>query len=148
MRLPGRIPVAPPSVKITCHAPVESCAKSTVRQRALSQFVSAEWADSAESLNLMKHIPNTVQEVANDEHNRQPKTESAKQGEHNDRSGFKSPGSLISEIGGERQIKCRDCDEKQSKKDLLCFCREQFLRNENGSCCCQNSHAHIQGDDY
>jgi hypothetical protein len=72
-------------------------------------------------MNLMKHIPKAVQAVANDEHNRQPETENTEHGEHNHRSGFKSPRFLVSEIGGERQIKCRDCNEKQSKKDLLCF---------------------------
>src|SRR4029077_14038161 len=105
-------------------APVESCAKSAVRQRELRQFVSAEWADPGKSMNLMNHVPKAVQAVANDEHNRQPETENTEQGEHNDRSGFQSPCSLVSEIGGERQIKCRNCNEKQSKKDLLCFCRE------------------------
>jgi hypothetical protein len=86
--------------------------------------VSAEWTDSGKSMNLMKHIPKAVQAVANDEHNRQPKTENTEHGEQNHRSGFKSSRALISEMGGERQIKCRDCNEKQSKKDLLCFCRE------------------------
>src|SRR5882757_2144187 len=124
MRFPSSIPLAPPSVKIAGHAPVESCAKSAVRQWQLSQFVSAEWADSAISMNLRKHIPNAVQTVANDEHNRQSETENTEHGEQNHRSDFQSPRSLVPEIGGERQIKCRDCNEKQSKKDLLCFCRE------------------------
>ena len=112
MRLPGSIPLAPPSVKIAGYAPVESCAKGPVRQRELSQFVSAEWTGSAISMNLMKHVPNAVQAVANDEYNRQPETENTEQGEHNDRSGFKVPRCLISEIGGERQIKCRNSNQK------------------------------------
>src|SRR6476469_8312766 len=114
MCLPSRIPLAPPSVKIAGHAPVESCAKSAVRQRECSQFVSAEWTDSSIGMNLMKHIPKAVQAVANDKHNRQPQTENTQHGEHNHRSGFKSPRCLIFKIGGERQIKCRDCNEKQS----------------------------------
>src|SRR5882757_3825552 len=121
MRFPSSIPLAPPSVKIAGHAPVESCAKSAVRQWQLSQFVSAEWTDSAISINLMNDVPNAVQTVADDQHNRQPDTENTEHGEHKHRSGFKSPRSLVSEIGGERQIKSRDCNEKQSKKDLLCF---------------------------
>jgi hypothetical protein len=65
-----------------------------------------------------------MQAVANNEYNRQSDTENTEQGEHNDRSGFQSPRSLISEMGSERQIKCRNRNEKQSKKDLLWFCRE------------------------
>ena len=70
--------------------------------------MSAEWTDSAESMNLMNDVPNAVQAVANDQHNRQPETENTEHGEQNHGAGFKSPRFLISEICGERQIKCRD----------------------------------------
>jgi len=55
---------------------------------------------------------------------------------------------LISKVGGERQIKSRDRNEKQSKKDLLSSCRKYFLRNENGTSGCQQSNASIQNNNY
>lgn len=63
-------------------------------------------------VNFMNDIPNAMQGVANDERNRQPETENAEYGEQNHRSRFQSPRSLVSEIGGERQIKSRDRNEK------------------------------------
>ena len=41
-RFPSRIPLAQPSVKIAGHAPVVGCAKSPVRQRNFSHFLSAD----------------------------------------------------------------------------------------------------------
>ena len=75
-------------------------------------------------VNLMNNVPNAVQGVAKGERKWQPQTENTEHGEYNYRSGFKSPRFWISEIGGERQIKSRDRKEKQSKKDLLSFCRK------------------------
>jgi len=86
----------------------------------------AEWADSAMGVNLMNKIPNPVQRIADDKRNRQPEPNDTEYSKHNHRSGFKAPGFLVSEIGGERQIKSRDRNEKQSKKDLLSFCRNNF----------------------
>ena len=78
----------------------------------------------------MNDVPNAMQAVANDEHGWYSETDKAEQCERNHRSGFDSPRFLLPEIRGERQIECRDCDQEQSEKYLLCFCREQFLRNE------------------
>src|SRR5205814_7578200 len=130
MRLPGRIPLAPPGVTVTGHAPVVSCAKNAVCQWELSHCLCAEWADSAMGVNLMNNVPHAVQAIADDKQNRQPETENTEYAEHNHRSSFKSPSSLISKIGGECQIKCRNSNKKQGKKELNCFCREYFLRNE------------------
>src|SRR5262245_13524288 len=121
---PSRIPLAPPSVKIGGHAIVESCAKGAVRQWKLRHFSSAEWTTAAKSINLMKHIPDAVQAVANNQRNWEPETANAEHGEHNHRSDFQSPRFLVPKIGGERQIKSRDRNEKQGKKDLLSFCRK------------------------
>ena len=123
MRLPRGIPLAPPSIKIAGNTPVVSCAKSAVRQWDAGQFANAERTVPAISMHLMDDIPNTVQAVANDQHNRQPEAENTEHGEHNHSFGFESPRSVIFEIGGERQVKRGDGDEKQGKKDLLCFRR-------------------------
>jgi hypothetical protein len=86
--------------------------------------VSAERADSAMCVNLMNDVPNPVEGIANNEHNRQPEAENTEYGEYDHCPGFKAPGFLVSEIRGEGQIKSRDRNEKQSKKDLLSFCRK------------------------
>src|SRR4029453_5833797 len=138
-RLPSLTPFTSSGVKVRRYAPIVGRAKNAIGQRELSHFVSAEWVDSAVGINLMNNVPNAVQAVANYEHKRQPQTEKAEHGEYNHRYGFNSPRSLISEIRGERQIKPRDCNEKQSKKDLLSSCREYFLGNENGSRCREQS---------
>ena len=72
-------------------------------------------------VNLMNNVPTAVQAIANDEQNRQPDTENTEHAEHNHRSGFKSPRSLISKIGNERQIKCRNSNQKEAKKICSAF---------------------------
>jgi len=67
-------------------------------------------------VNFMKGVPNAMQGVANNERNRQPETKNAEHGEQNYRCGFQSPRSLISEIGGERQIKSCYRNEKLEQK--------------------------------
>src|SRR6266480_594872 len=124
MRLPSCTPLAPPSVKIPGHAPVVGCTKSAVRQRELSQSVRAEEVHSAKSMNLMKHIPNSMQEVTDDEQGWYSETHKPENSKQNHSHRFESPCFFVREIGGEREVKCRNCDEKQRKKDLLCFCRE------------------------
>jgi hypothetical protein len=144
MRFRSSIPLAPPDVKITGYAPIEGRAKDAIGQRQLSHFVSAEQVGAAMGANLMNEIPNAMQGVADYEHNGQPETKNTEHSEYNHCSRFKSPRSLMTEVGGECEVKSRDCDQKQSKKDLLSSCREYFLRNENGSRCRQESDRSIQ----
>jgi hypothetical protein len=75
-------------------------------------------------MNLMKHVPNTMQKIPNYEHKRYSDPQKAEDGEHNHASGFESPRFLIPEIGSKGEIKSRDCDEEQTKEDLLYLRRE------------------------
>src|SRR5262245_60776784 len=106
------MPIASPSVKIPSHAPIEGRAKSAVRQRDFSHCVSAERADSTKSVNLVNDVPNAMQTVANDKHNREPETKDTEHSKQNDRSHFKSPRFLVPEVRSECQIKCRDCNQE------------------------------------
>jgi len=74
----------------------------------------------------MKHIPDAMQGVANDQRNREPETENTEHSEHNHRSDFQSPRFLVLKIGGERQIESRDCNEKQGKKICSPFAENNF----------------------
>ena len=67
MRLPRRAPLTTPGVKVRRYAPIVGCAKSAVRQRKLGQSVRSEEVRSAKSMKLMKHIPNAMQDVTDDE---------------------------------------------------------------------------------
>jgi hypothetical protein len=67
MRLPRCAPLTTPGVKVRRYAPIVGRAKSTVRQRKLGQSVRAEEVRLAKSMNLMKHVPNAMEEVTDDE---------------------------------------------------------------------------------
>src|SRR4029077_1378238 len=123
-RSPCRAPLATPGVKIRRYAPIIGRAKGAVRQRKLGQSVRAEEVRSAKSMNLMKHVPNAMQEVTDDEQEWYSDTHKPENSKQNDSHCLHSQPFFVCEIGGEREVKCRDCDEKQGKKDLFCFCRE------------------------
>ena len=70
----------------------------------------------------MQDIRNTVQKISDDEHKWDSKTYKAQYSEENYAPAFDSPRLLIPKISGEGQIKSRNYNEEQSKKNLLCFC--------------------------
>jgi hypothetical protein len=74
------------------------------------------------STNLVKHVPNTVQEVPDYQHNWKSNAKKAKDSEHNHASGFELSGSFISEVGGKRQVEPRDGNEEQREENLLDLC--------------------------
>lgn len=121
---PGSTPLSASRVKIRRHAPVVSRTKGAVRQRQISCPLTVEKVGSAMNMNLVKHVPNTMQNVSDYEHDWQSNSKEAENCEHNYSAGFELPGSFMPEVSGKRQIEPRDCNEEQGKEGLLYFCRE------------------------
>src|SRR4029450_143784 len=126
MRFRGRAPLTTLRVKVRRYAPIVGRAKSAVRQRKLGQSVRAEEVRSAKSVNLMKHVPNAMQEVTDDEQGWYSETNKPENSKQNHSHRFESPCFFVREIGGEREVKCRDCDEKQGKKICCAFAENNF----------------------
>ena len=86
-------------------------------------------------MKLMKYIPKAVQDVTKQKHKRHSTTQYAESSKYGCSPGFESPCSFIAEVGRERQIEAGDWNEEQTEEDLLCFCREQLLRNSDRPSC-------------
>jgi hypothetical protein len=118
-----------PGEEVSCHAGVIRGTEGTIRERNRSRLPRLEDRNSCVRMQLMNHIPQSMQEVPGDEAVRHPYSYQCNDGKTEDCSRFNPPGLLTSEILGERKIKAGNQGQVHRVEDLFELRGQQGLGN-------------------
>src|SRR6185312_2697989 len=120
-------------ITIGCDADVKGETEYAVSERDRSDLAWFKWRPGSMRLKFVQQVPDTVQGIADDQHEREPGSHQTHQDERQDRGCFQRPGMRRAEVSSKCQIEHGYQNQEHGIKNLLRFGRENLTRNEDGA---------------